>query len=172
MFEHPVALMVSTSTYVVFAVGLTVGLDEFELYPEGILAHEYVSPLTALAPIVADEPEHIVCAVPVAAAGSELTVTFTELLFEQPVDVTFSVTVYEVVDVGLTAGFDDVEVNPDGLLTHEYAFPEIADEPIFIELPLQIEAFVPALADGNGFTVTTTDFVFEQLVIGLDSVKI
>ena len=40
---------------------------------------------------------------------------FTESDFEHPVDVMLSVTLYVVVIVGLTLGFDVVEVNPLGL---------------------------------------------------------
>ena len=37
---HPVAVMVSVNVYVVVTVGLTVGLDMFEVKPAGLEVHE------------------------------------------------------------------------------------------------------------------------------------
>ena len=53
------------------------------------------------------------------ATGTGFTVTVTELDFVQPVAVMVSVRVYEVVDAGLTDGFEEVEEKPDGELDQE-----------------------------------------------------
>ena len=56
---------------------------------------------------------------PVFASGSGLTDTTLLLLWMHPVAVIVSVRIYVVVTVGLTLGLDEVEVNPDGIETHE-----------------------------------------------------
>ena len=111
---QPVALTVSVTVYTVVTVGLTVGLAAAELNPDGDDVHEYVLPLTAVAPSVVDDPVHKPRSEPAAAAGNGLTVTVTELVLLQPVAVTVSVTVYVVVVVGLTDGLEAAELNPAG----------------------------------------------------------
>ena len=54
----------------------------------------------------------------VAAAGNGLTVMVKEFDLTQPFEFV-SATVYVVLDVGETEGFEEVEVNPEGLLIHE-----------------------------------------------------
>ena len=72
------------------AVGLTVGLETVELYPAGLDDHEYVLPVLAAPPIVAEEPEHIAWLLPALAAGVAFTVTTILLAAEQPPAVTVS----------------------------------------------------------------------------------
>ena len=69
-------------------VGLTLGLALVDVNPLGLLTHEYESPDTAAAPIVALLPLHIVWLFPVFALRVVMT-TFPELL--QPVDETVTV---------------------------------------------------------------------------------
>ena len=94
------------------------------------------------------------------AAGID-TVIITESDLEQPF-VFVSVTVKEVVVVGLTVGFDMVETKPIGELAHRYLLPETADAPILVATPEHIEVDEPAAAVGNGFTTIVTEFEFEQ----------
>ena len=68
-----------------------------------------------MAPIVAEAPAQTAELVPALAAGVAFTVIVTEFVFEQLPE-TVSVKVYTVVTVGLTTGFEEVEVKPDGLL--------------------------------------------------------
>ncbi len=70
-------------------------------------------------PIVVELPAQIKLLVPVDAAGSGFNVTTILLLFEQPVAVMVSVSVYVVVDNGFTEGNAEVELNPTGLETQE-----------------------------------------------------
>ena len=56
---------------------------------------------------------------PAFAEGGVFTVIVIELELVQPVAVIFSVSVFVVVVVGLTDGFETVEVNPEGDETHE-----------------------------------------------------
>jgi hypothetical protein len=65
-----------------------------------------------------------------------------------------------VVAVGLTVGFELVEVNPLGEEVHEYVLPVIADAPILADPPLQIVLSPPALAVGSGLTVIITASFF------------
>ena len=65
-------------------------VDAVEVKPDGLLVHEYTSPVTAVAPIVAELPEHIALLVPALAAGSGLTVIVTVFVLLQPVAVTVS----------------------------------------------------------------------------------
>ena len=67
------------------ARGPTNGLDEVDEKPAGLLAHEYVLPATAVAPIEIDGPAHIVAFGAVAAAGVG-TVMVTELDFTHPLE--------------------------------------------------------------------------------------
>jgi hypothetical protein len=120
-----------------------------------------VLPATAVAPIVVEDPVQMVFAEPAAAVGKEFTVTVTELELTQPLELV-SVTVYVVVVVGLTVGFADVELNPEGELAHEYVLPATAVAPIVVEDPVQIVFAEPAAATGNEFTVTVTEFELTQ----------
>ena len=56
---QPVAVIVSVNVYVVVIVGLTDGLEEVELKPDGLDAQVYVCPETDAAPMDALPPEHI-----------------------------------------------------------------------------------------------------------------
>ena len=73
--------------------GLTDGLEDVELKPDGLLAQLYVLPATAVAPMEMGVPEHVLELVMVAAAGSAFTVMATELVLVQPVAVMVSVNV-------------------------------------------------------------------------------
>ena len=64
-----------------------------------------------------------------------------------------------------------VDVNPEGLDDQAYVVPATVAAPNTFELPMQILLLVPALAAGNGLTVTTREFVLEQLVAVIVSVK-
>ena len=75
-------------------------------------------PITAVPPIETEVPVQIAVFEMIDADGNELTVTVTELEFTHPLEFV-SVRVYDVVEVGLTDGLDDVELNPAGLLVHE-----------------------------------------------------
>ena len=77
-------------------------------------------PETAVAPIeTAGSPRQIALFAITEAEGKGFTVIVTEFDLAQPVAVTVSVTVYMVVTVGLTVGFEEVELNPDGELDQE-----------------------------------------------------
>ena len=73
----------------------------------------------AVAPMEMDAPVQIAVFAIVEAAGKAFTVTVTELDFVHPVAVIVSTSVYAVVIVGFTDGFDKVEVNPIGKLVQE-----------------------------------------------------
>ena|ERR1700722_4299888 len=90
---------------------------------------------------------------PAAAAGNAFTVTVTLFDKLQPVAVMVSVIVYTVVTVGLTVGFAEVEVNPEGTLPHEYVSPVTAVLPIPVLLLRQMAVLDPAFAAGAAFTV-------------------
>jgi hypothetical protein len=77
-----------------------------------------VLPATAVAPMALELPLHVAVLEITAAAGSAFTVIVTEFDLTQPL-LFVSVRVYVVVTVGLTEGFDEVEVNPEGLLVQE-----------------------------------------------------
>ena len=57
---------------------------------------------------------------------------------------------------------------------HEYVFPNTADDPIPVLPPKQIDVLIPALAAGNGFTLTVTmfDLLHPVAVIVSVSVKV
>ena len=61
--------------------------------PDGDDDHEYVLPLTALAPILAEPPLQMVELVPAFAKGNALTVIITEFDLLQPVAFTVSTNV-------------------------------------------------------------------------------
>jgi hypothetical protein len=115
-FTQPL-LSVSVSVYIVVVDGFTVGLAEVEVNPEGELLHEYVLFDTAVAPIALELPLQMAVFEITAAAGSGFTVMVTGLDFTQPL-LLVSVRVYVAVTVGVTVGFAEVEVKPDGELVH------------------------------------------------------
>ena len=77
-----------------------------------------------------------------------------------------------MVVVGLTLGLETVEVKPDGLDVHAYVFPTTEEAPMDVLALLQIEALLPALADGNEFTVTVTLFELVHPVAVMVSVNV
>lgn len=116
-------------------------------------------PVTAVAPIEVDLPLQMDTLDPAAAAGNAFTVTVTLFDKLQPVAVMVSVMVYTVVTDGVTVGFDEVELNPDGLLDQEYVSPVTAVLPMPVLLLRQIAVFDPALAAGAAFTVYVVEVV-------------
>ena len=74
--------------------------------------------------------------------------------------------------VGLTVGFDNVDVNPDGEDAQLYVFPLTAVAPRAVFAPRQIDLSAPAAAAGNGFTVTTTLFDLKHPVSVMVSVTV
>lgn len=96
-------------------VGLTDGLATVEVKPEGELVQLYVWPLVEDAPIVILPPKQILVLLPVIALGKGFTVITTVFVVGHPVSEIVSVKEYVVVVVGLTEGFDDVEVKPEGV---------------------------------------------------------
>ena len=91
-----------------------------------------------------------------------MTVTTTELDLKQPVAVMVCVNVYVVVIVGETVGFETLDENPAGLDDQEYVVPPTVAAPKTFEPPRHIALLVPALAAGNGLTVTILEFVLKQ----------
>ena len=75
--------LVSVRVYVVVIVGDTDGLELTEVNPAGELIHEYVLPVTAVAPIAMLFPVQMLLFAMVADAGNGLTVITTELDFTQ-----------------------------------------------------------------------------------------
>ena len=69
-----------------------------------------------------------------------------------------------VVSVGATVGLATFDVNPAGLETQLYVFPETAVAPMLVLLPKQIALSPPVAAVGNGFTVTVRLLLFVQPV--------
>lgn len=111
--------------------------------------------------MVVDCPLHSVAGEAVTlTVGLGFTVTTTLLVAVQPELVT--VTVYVVVAVGLALGFAVVELNPAGLLDHEYVYPPappvpVGEPPRFVVAPLQIARALPASAASGVDPVTVTD---------------
>ena len=87
---HPVAVMVSTTVYVVFTSGLTDGLAAVEVNPAGTEVQLYVLPVTDAAPRVVLAFRQIARSVPATAAGRGFTVTTTLWVLVQPVAVMVS----------------------------------------------------------------------------------
>ena len=112
-----------------------------------------------MAPIGNDAPIHIAVLAITEAAGKALTVTVTELDFIHPFELV-SVTVYVVETTGDAVGLEEVEVKPDGTLTHEYVLPPTAVAPIDKEAPIQIAVFAITEAAGKVLTVTVTELDF------------
>ena len=123
-------------------------------------------------PIDVEEPEQILAELPVLNVGIGLTVTLTESVFEQPVEVFVSVNLYSVVTVGLTDGFALEEVNPLGLLVQLKVRPPGEVAPMEVDEPLQIVEGEPTLAVGRGLTETFTESVLEHPVAMIDSVNL
>ena len=67
---QPVASLVSVSVYMVVMVGLTVGLEDVDPKPEGLLVQEYEWPEIEVAPIDIELPEQILLLAIVVAEGS------------------------------------------------------------------------------------------------------
>ena len=77
-----------------------------------------------------------------------------------------------VVTVGATVGLATFDVNPAGLETQLYVFPETAAAPIVVLSPKQIALSPPVVAVGNGFTVTMRLLLFVQPVAVMVSVRV
>jgi len=75
----------------VVVVGFAVGLEAVEVKPDGLDVHEYVSPLTVVAPIEVLPPKQITLLLPAIAKGNGFTVITTESDFIQPVAAIVSV---------------------------------------------------------------------------------
>ena len=65
----------------------------------------------------------------ITGTGNGLTVTLTELLFEQPVKIIFSVKLYSVDTDGFTVGVEESETKPAGVETQLYELPVFATAP-------------------------------------------
>jgi hypothetical protein len=76
-----------------------------------------------------------------------------------------------VFTVGHTVGLANEEVNPLGLLVHEYWLPDTAAQPMVVHDPVQTVLGLPTQAAGSGLTVITTELVLEHPVVGLVSVR-
>ena len=63
---------------------------------------------------------------------------------------------------GLTEGLETVEVNPTGMLTHEYELPATTVAPTEILVPVQILALAIVPAAGRGLTVIVTELDLTQ----------
>ena len=73
---------------------------------------------------------------------------------------------------GLTDGFDDVELNPEGLLAQVYVLPATDAAPMEIEAPLQILELAMTAAAGRELMVTVTEFDFAHPVAVMVSVSV
>ena len=129
-------------------------------------------PLIEELPIEVDEPLQIEVELPVLNDVIGLTVTLTESVFEQPVEVFVSVNLYSVVTVGLTDGFALLEVNPLGFDVQLKVRPPGEVAPMEVDEPLQIVEGEPTLAVGNGFTVILIESVLEHPVAVIVSVNL
>ena len=152
-------------------VGVTVPLENVELYPAGLLAHEYLCPMTDVSPMEMEAPWQIVLSIPALVAGNGFTVITTEFVLLHPVAVIVSVKEYVVVKVGLTDGLARVDTKPDGLEAQAYVWPPMAAAPMEVEANLQILLFAPALANGSGLMVMIAESVFLQPVAVMVSVR-
>ena len=110
-------------------------------------------PLIEELPIEVDEPLQIEVELPVLNDGIGLTVTLTESVFEQPVEVFVSVNLYSVVTVGLTDGFALLEVYPLGLLVQLYVRPATDAAPMEVEEPLHTDVAEAIPTVGAAFIV-------------------
>ena len=75
-------------------------------------------------------------------------------------------------EVGDAVGLDAVEEKPEGLETHEYVSPLMADAPILTLVPAHTVVKVATLAEGSGLTVYVTEWVFWHPVAVMVSVKV
>lgn len=155
-----------------FSVGETDGFETADVKPDGDDVQLYVRPAAEAEPMVVDPPAHITLFIPAVLAGNGLTVTTTVFVFTQPVAVMVSVSEYVVVTVGETVGLDDVEVKPAGDDVQEYVLPATAAAPTDVDVPAQTVLGDPALAAGNGLTVTVTLFEAEQPVALMVSTRV
>jgi hypothetical protein len=77
-----------------------------------------------------------------------------------------------VVTRGVTVGFAEVEVNPAGTEVQLYVFPATGAEPIWVLEFRQMALLAPALAVGEGLTITSTLLLFVQPVAVMVSVRV
>ena len=83
-----------------------------------------------------------------------------------------SVKVYVVGEEGFAIGFDMLAELKLVVGLHEYVFPATDDAPSVTFTPLQIVVLLPALAAGDGFTVTMTEFDCWHPVAVIVSVRV
>ena len=103
MAKQPLAVFVAVTVYVVVTAGFAVGFDTVDEVKPVVGDQLYVTPATALDPIVAPPTfcVHVfVKSVPAFATGNGFTVTKTISVFVHPVEEFVPVTVYVVVDAG------------------------------------------------------------------------
>ena len=74
--------------------------------------------------------------------------------------------------VGLTDGFELVEVNPLGLDVQLYVCPLVELPPIDVVEPLQMDFALPGVGVGSGLTVTLMESVLEHPVAVMLSVNL
>ena len=134
----------------IVVVGLAIGLEIFVKFNPVVGDHKYVVPPDAVN--VVDVPLHIVTSLPALATGNGFTVTII-LSVDDPHEFD-TVTMYVIVVVGLAIGLEIfVKFNPV-VGDHKYVVPPDAIN--VVDVPLHIVTSLPALAMGNGFTVTIT----------------
>ena len=166
------AAVVSVSEYVVVTVGETVGLEFEEVKPEGEDVQLYVLPDVGGVPMVSEPPAQMRPPGPASEVGTGFTPMTTELDLEQPVAVIVCVSVYVVISVGDTVGFETVDVKPTGSDTQLYVVPLTGAAPMAIEPPGHIALFEMTAAAGSGFTVTVTLFDLTQPVAAMVSLRV
>ena len=127
----------------------------------------------AVVPMVELPFKQIALSSPAIASGNGFTLTVTLFEFLQPVRIMVSSTVYVVVTVGLTVGLARVEVNPAGNDVQLKAFILPFRGALRVVLPFkQIALSAPAMAAGNGFTVTVTLWVLWHPVLMMVSTTV
>ena len=78
-----------------------------------------------------------------------------------------------MVTVGVTVGFERLDVKPDGFDVQLYVFPTTEAAPSETDAPLlQMDVLLPPVAAGNGFTVTITEFELAQPVAVIVSTRV
>jgi hypothetical protein len=147
-------------------------LASVEVNPPGLEVQLYVLPIFDGAPSTVAEFRQIALSDPAAAAGNGVTVTSTLFILEHPVAVIVSVTVYLVETSGVTDGLASVEINPAGADVQLYVFPETAAAPNWVVVFRHMALSFPAMAPGNGFTVTTTLWLLVHPVAEIVSVNV
>ena len=96
-------------------------------------------------------PKVTVLFVPAFTVGNGFTVTLILFVLVHPY-VSVSVSVYVVLDTGLTSKVDVLEEEPAGDDVHEYKFPGTPVTPKVIELPMQTLLLIPTFAGGKAVT--------------------